>query len=263
MNKVCVITGGSSGIGKACAEEMRDAGYTVYELSRREIANEGINHLFCDVTSEDAVHSAVQEIMSKEDHIDVLINNAGYGIAGAVEFTSMDDAKKQLDVNFFGMVRMNKEVIPIMRRQGYGKILNTSSVAGCCPLPFQTFYSASKAAINSYTMATANEIRPFGVQMCAIQPGDIATGFTAARNKIFEGDDIYAGRIGRNFAGIEKDETTGQKPEMAGKMIAKTAQKKKLKPIYTISFVYKLLCFLERLLPKSVVNYFLYRLYAK
>ena len=150
-----------------------------------------------------------EEILQREDHIDVLINNAGFGISGAVEFTTTEDAQHQLDVNFFGMVRMNRQVLPVMRRQCYGRIVNLSSVAGAIPIPFQTYYSASKAAINSYTMALANEVKPFGIQVCCVQPGDIRTGFTAAREKNPEGDDIYGGRIARSVAGMERDEQNG------------------------------------------------------
>ena len=113
------------------------------------------------------------------------------------------------------MVRMNHVVLPILRKQGYGRIVNLSSVAGSIPIPFQTYYSASKAAINSYTMATANEVRPFGVQVCCVQPGDIRTGFTAARQKNPMGDDVYGGRIARSVAGMEKDEQNGMTPEQA------------------------------------------------
>lgn len=262
-----MITGGSSGIGLSTSLALSEAGFIVYELSRRD--SDAVSkipsctHIPCDVTDDFMIDSAIKQIIQIEDHIDVLINNAGFGIAGAVEFTDTEEARRQFDVNFFGMVRMNRKVIPLMRQQGYGKILNVSSVAATFPLPFQTFYSASKAAINSYTMATANELRPFNVQMCAIQPGDIATGFTDARKKIITGDDIYHGRIGKNFKGIEKDERTGQSPAMAGKILCRIALKKHVKPIYTMSFVYQLLCFLDRILPKQLVNALLYLLYAR
>ena len=195
VKKVCVITGGTSGIGLCTAQAMLEKGYTVYELSRRAEGAPGMKHIMADVTKEETLAAAVQEILKQEDHIDVLINNAGFGISGAVEFTKTEDAQHQLDVNFFGMVRMNRQVLPVMRRQCHGRIVNLSSVAGAIPIPFQTYYSASKAAINSYTMALANEVKPFGIQVCCVQPGDIRTGFTAAREKNPEGDDIYGGRI--------------------------------------------------------------------
>lgn len=259
---IAIVTGGSSGIGKATCLSLIRQGYTVYELSRHEDQNYPFHHLVCDITKEDRVKVCVQEILLKEGHIDLLVNNAGFGIAGAIEFTAIEDAKKQFDVNFFGMATVSHCIIPQMRQQGYGKIINVSSVAGCFPLPFQAYYSASKAAINSYTMALANELRPFRIQVCCVQPGDMATGFTSAREKAYKGDDIYHGRISRNFKGIEKDETTGQSPEMAARMICSLAKKRHVAPIYTIGVTYSLLCFLDRILPHRAVNWLLFILYA-
>lgn len=223
MSEIAVITGGTSGIGRATALYLRDAGYTVYELSRREQGVEGLHHIRCDITNEDQVRSAVAEIMDRAGRIDVLVNNAGFGISGAVEFTDTAEAQRLLDVNFFGMVRMNKAVIPHMRQAGRGRIVNLSSVAAPCPIPFQAYYSAGKAAVNAYTMALANELRPFGITVCAVQPGDIHTGFTAARVKTMEGDDVYGGRIGRSVQRMEHDEQNGMDPAKAGAFIARVA----------------------------------------
>ena len=263
MSKNCIITGGSSGIGLATAREMFADGFTVYEISRRAEGPNAVRHFSCDVTDEAAVQKTVAAIRAEAGTIDVLVNCAGFGISGAVEFTELADAKRQIEVNFFGMVNMNKAVIPVMREQGFGRIINLSSVAGTIPIPFQTYYSASKAAINSYTMATANEIKPFGVQMCAVQPGDMATGFTAARKKSAVGDDIYEGRISRSVAGMEKDETTGSSPDVAGRFIRRVATKKSVKPINTIGFKYQFFCFLVKILPAKFVNYLVGQLYAK
>lgn len=215
MSEIAVITGGTSGIGRATALCLRDAGYDVYELSRREQGVEGLHHIRCDITDEDQVRAAVAEIIGQAGRIDVLINNAGFGISGAVEFTDTAEAQRLLDVNFFGMVRMNKAVIPHMRQAGRGRIVNLSSVAAPCPIPFQAYYSAGKAAVNAYTMALANELRPFGITVCAVQPGDIHTGFTAARVKTMAGDDVYQGRIGRSVQRMEHDEQTGMDPAKA------------------------------------------------
>ena len=191
-NKVAVVTGGTSGIGRATALALKDAGCTVYELSRRAQGVEGLHHISADVTREESVRAAVEQIMAREGRIDILVNNAGFGISGAVEFTSTEEAKSLFDVNFFGMVNMNRQVVPIMREAGRGRIVNLSSVAAPVPIPFQTYYSATKAAVNAYTMALANELRPFGVTVCAVMPGDIHTGFTAARRKIGETTSIRA-----------------------------------------------------------------------
>ena len=263
MSKVCVITGGTSGIGKCPAQAMLEKGYIVYELSRREQGIEGMHHIVADVTNEQSLAAAVSEILQREDHIDVVINNAGFGISGAVEFTKTEDAQHQLDVNFFGMVRMNRQVLPVMRKQGYGRIVNLSSVAGAIAIPFQTYYSASKAAINSYTMALANEVKPFGIQVCCVQPGDIRTGFTAAREKNQLGDDIYGGRIARSVAGMERDEQTGMAPEKAGAFIAHVATRKGIKPVNTIGLQYQFFCFLAKVLPAKALNFLVGLIYAK
>ena len=262
-NKVAVVTGGTSGIGRATALALKDAGCTVYELSRRAQGVEGLHHISADVTKEESVRAAVEQIMAREGRIDILVNNAGFGISGAVEFTSTEDAKSLFDVNFFGMVNMNRQVVPIMREAGHGRIVNLSSVAAPVPIPFQTYYSASKAAINSYTMALANEVKPFGIQVCCVQPGDIRTGFTAAREKNPEGDDIYGGRIARSVAGMERDEQNGMAPEKAGAFIAHVADKKSVRPINTIGLQYKFFCFLVKILPAKTLNWLVGLIYAK
>lgn len=261
--KVAIVTGGSSGIGLCTAEALRSAGCMVYELSRREFYRNGICHICADVTDESAVQDAVSQIISQTGQIDILVNCAGFGISGAVEFTELSDAKRQFDVNFFGMVNMNKAVIPVMRQNGGGRIVNISSVAAVAHIPFQTYYSASKAAIESYTCALANEVRPFGITVTCAQPGDICTGFTAARKKNIAGDAIYGGRISRSVAGMEKDEQTGMSPHFAGRYIAKLAQKKNVKPVYTVGFGYKCLSVLCKLLPCGLRNRIVGLLYAR
>ena len=151
---VAVITGGSSGIGLNAARALRDRGLNVYELSRRaENAEPGVTHLQADVTDETQVNAAVAEILRREGRIDILINNAGFGISGAIEFTPPQEARRQFDVNFFGMVNMNRAVLPVMRQQGGGRIVNMSSVAAPIAIPFQAYYSASKAAVRSHSQA--------------------------------------------------------------------------------------------------------------
>lgn len=263
MSRVCLITGGSSGIGLCTAQAMAKQGYTVYELSRRDRTAPGIRHLKADVTDEKSLHEAIQEILRQEKQIDVVINNAGFGISGAVEFTRTEDAQRQLDVNFFGMVRVNRELLPVLRQQGHGRIVNLSSVAGAIPIPFQAFYSASKAAINAYTLALANEVRPFGVQVLCVQPGDIRTGFTAAREKSPAGDDVYGGRIERSVQGMEHDEQTGMSPQTAGEAIARLAVRRRVRPVNTIGTQYRLFCALAKLLPPRLLNYLVGLLYAK
>ena len=263
MNKIIAITGASSGIGRYTATALAKMGYTVYDLSRRNIPNDNINYIKTDVTNEENVKASVDQIINNEGRIDIVINCAGYGISGAVEFTETKDAKAQFDVNFFGMVNVNKAVIPYMRKQGVGRIVNISSVAAVAHIPFQTYYSASKAAIESYTCALDNELKPFGISVTAIQPGDICTEFTSARQKSFDGDDIYKGRISRSVAGMEKDEQKGMSPEIAGDYIAKIALKNNVKPLYAIGFSYKLVCLLCKIFPCRIRNKIIGMLYAK
>ncbi len=263
MNKVVLVTGGTSGIGLATVRALLDLGCTVYELSRREEGPAGAVHIRGSVTDEAAVSAAVERIVSEAGRLDAVVNNAGFGISGAIEFTPTSEAKRLFDANFFGMVNLNRAVIPVMRAQKSGRIVNLSSVAAPIPIPFQAYYSATKAAVNAYTMALANELRPFGVTVCAVQPGDIKTGFTAAREKVIEGDDVYEGRISRSVGRMEHDEQTGMDPAIAGRFIANVAQKGKVKPLYTIGFSYQLFTFLVRILPGRLLNWMIGLLYAK
>ena len=254
MAKTAIVTGGSSGIGLNVARSLQNAGCVVYEFSRREVPDSKFHHISVDVTDEKAVNEAVSKVLHETGKIDILVNCAGFGISGAVEFTALEDAKRQIDVNFFGMVNCSKAVMTPMRKAGGGRIVNISSVAGPVPIPFQAFYSASKAAINSYTCAAANELAPYGISLCAIQPGDISSGFTDARKKELAGDEEYGGRISKSVAVMEKDERGGMKPEVAGAYIAKIALKRKVKPLYAIGFVYKLFCVLMKILPIGLSN---------
>ncbi len=260
--KVAVVTGGSSGIGLCTARALRKKGCTVYEFSRRESSQEGVTHIHADVTDEASVREAVKAVLDAEGQIDILVNCAGFGISGAIEFTELEDAKRQFDVNFFGMVSCCKAVLTHMRKRGSGRIVNISSVAGAAPIPFQAFYSASKAAINSYTCALANEVRPYGVTAAAVQPGDIHTGFTSARKKSLEGDDEYGGRIAKSVATMEHDELNGMKPEIAGEFVAKVALKNGGKPLYAIGIAYKGACFLTKVLPCRFLNWLIGKIYA-
>lgn len=262
MSKVVLITGGSSGIGKAVAVNLRDADCKVYEMSRKPSLREGILHIDGDITDEESVKTVVEKVIAEEGKIDILINNAGFGISGAIEFTDVEDAKKQLDVNFFGGVRMCRHVLPYMRKAGYGRIVNLSSVAAPVPIPFQAFYSASKAAVSSYTMALDNEVKPYGIRALAVMPGDVHTGFTDAREKEISGDEEYGGRIAKSVKKMEKDELGGMEAGDAGAYVAKLALKKSVKPLYAIRFDYKFFVLLSRLLPVKLLNWMIGKLYA-
>ncbi len=263
MSPVAIVTGGSSGIGMQTALSLRQRGCRVYELSRREKQTEGIEHLHCDVSDEVQFRKTVEAVRQREGRVDILVNNAGFGISGAAEFTDNDAARRLLDVNLFGMVNGCKAVIPIMRAQGCGRIVNLSSVAAPCAIPFQSWYSVSKSAVSTYSAALANELRPFGITVTSILPGDIRTGFTAARAKNSEGDQIYAGRIARSVATMEHDEQNGMDPAVAGRYIAAIALRPSVKPEYTIGLKYKFFVLLARLLPCRIKNWIIGQMYAK
>lgn len=264
MNQVVIITGGSSGIGLSTARRFRASGYRVYEFSRRDVEHpDGIVHRKVDVTDEAAVAQAVSLVEEKEGRVDLLICNAGFGISGAAEFTENRDAKRLLDVNLFGMVNSVKAVLPIMRRQGRGKIICISSIAAAVSIPFQAWYSVSKSAVSAYANALREEVYPFGIQVCAILPGDIKSGFTASREKSPAGDDIYGGRIARSVAVMEHDEEYGMSAEQAAQRIFSVAEKKHLKPNYAVGLPYSVVMLLTRILPSRMLSWIVRMNYAK
>ena len=254
LDKTLVITGGSSGIGLATATLFQSKGWRVFELSRHGHSHDGIVHVDCDVTKPDSVQAAVAEVMKQTETIDVLVSNAGYGISGAIEFTAAEDAKRQMDVNFFGALNVTQAVLPVMRERKKGRILYTSSVAAMLPVPYQAFYSASKAAINAMALALANEVRAFNIYVGCLMPGDVATGFTAARDKSDKGSEVYR-NITKAVSAMEKDEQNGMRPEQMAKIFYRMATRRNPAPFYIGGGVYKVFCFLNRILPTRFVNW--------
>lgn len=261
--RVALVTGGSSGIGRETARSLRDAGCRVYELSRHDTKPEGIVHLTADVTDEQSVKEAVSEILRAEGQIDILVCCAGFGISGAAEMTDPADAERQMAVNLFGTDRVIRAVLPGMREREAGRIVCISSVAGALPIPFQLWYSVSKSAILSYCLALQNEVRPYGVTVCAALPGDIQTGFTDARKRSAAGDDVYGGRIACSVSVMEHDERTGWQASRAGKMIARLALKRRSRPFVTLGFGYGLATFAAKILPRRFTNWLIGLIYAK
>lgn len=263
MNKIVIVTGGRGGIGRCTAKSLKKAGCAVYEFSRSGKTEDGIIHITADMTDEAQVRAAVDEVLSREGRIDILVNNAGFGISGAAELTDPKEAHAQLELNLFGMDNATRAVLPAMRRQGGGRIVCMSSIAGILPIPFQLWYSVSKAAINAYVLALQNEVKPFGITVCAVMPGDIASGFTAARRKSQAGDDIYSGRIERSVAVMERDERGGMSPEAAGRYIAKTALRKNSRPLLALGLSYKGAAMIAKLAPRRFSNFLVGKIYAK
>lgn len=262
MGRIVVITGGSSGIGKAAAKLFAEKGCTVYELSRSGRDEGAVSHITADVTSQSDVESAMRAVYQREGRIDLLVNNAGMGVSGAAEFTDIADARRIMDVNFYGVFICTAAALPYLRNSDNPRIINISSVAAAFAIPFQAFYSASKAAVNALSLAMANELRPFGIKVSAIMPGDAATGFTAARQKSELGDSLYGNAIRKAVAGMERDEENGMSPERLAAFICKVADKKSPAPLYTAGGKYKLFVFLQKLLPTRFYNWVVGKLYG-
>jgi len=247
--KTVVISGASGGIGLACAYEFVKNGWQVYDLSRHGKSHDGILHITTDVTDPEAVKASFAQI----EHIDVLIANAGFGISGAIEFTETAAVEKQISVNFVGAHNCVKTAIPKLRESG-GHLLFTSSVAGVLSVPFQTIYSASKAAINAYACALANELRPFGIRVCALMLGDAKTGFTEKREKAPIENTLYGSTIERQVKQMEHEEQNGMDPAVIAKVFYKTALQKHPKTLKAVGFQYKLFVVLQKLLPVRLMN---------
>ena len=254
MKRVCILTGGSSGIGLATAELLAKEGFTVYELSRSGKDAANIVHLTADVTDAAQVRGAVAQVLAAEGQIDLLVCNAGFGISGAVEFTDPADAYAQLNVNFFGALHCIQAVLPTMRAQRAGHIVLVSSVAAPIAIPFQAFYSATKSATNSLMLSLRNELKPFGVQVCAVMPGDVKTGFTAARKRSLAGEEVYGKALERAVAVMEHDEQNGMPPLLVAKAILRAANEKRPRALRTVGAQYKIFVVLAKLLPASWTN---------
>ena len=260
--KVAIVTGGSGGIGRCTALSLAKSGCRVFEFSRHDKPAAGLEHITCDVTDENAVRDAVAEVIRRAGQIDILVCNAGFGISGAAELTASSDSHAQLELNLFGMDNSVRAVLPHMRERGQGRIVCMSSIAGIVPIPFQLWYSVSKAAIVAYVLALQNEVRPYGVTVCAIMPGDIHSGFTAARRKTADGG-VYSERVARSVARMEHDEETGMSAEAAGEYIAKVALMHRSSPLKALGVPYKAAAIAAKLLPRRVSNYIVGKMYAK
>ena len=212
--KVILITGASSGFGCAIAKALTAKDYRVFGTVRtpRAAPSDGFTTLRLDVTQDESVRACISEVIQVAGRIDAVINNAGIGIAGAIEDTTAAEAQAQFDTNFFGLHRVCRAVLPYLRAQRAGTIINMSSLAGRIPLPFQGFYSATKFAIEAYTEALRMEVRPFGVSVSMIEPGDFATSFTANRrmtNETIPASPYYEPAT-RAIATMARDEQANQ-----------------------------------------------------
>ena len=254
---VILITGISSGFGKAMAERLSREGHKVYGTYRKtDFFIEGVTYIRADSRSDSDCEAAVSEVLDKESRIDVFINNAGMGIGGPLEFSSLESAQAQMDVNWMGMVRYLHFVLPAMRSQGGGKIICFSSIGGLMGLPFQGLYSASKFAIEGYCEALRLEVAAFGIKVVLIEPGDFSTSFTAKRNSVSDPEafEVYK-TYRRSLDSIEHDETSGLKPEFLAEKISKIVSKRNPANSYIVATLeQRLSVLLKAILPSKLFD---------
>lgn len=253
MEKIVVITGGTSGVGLNLKQRFERDGFKVYALARSNPTNTS-NYISCDVTDETQIRNAIEYIGTKYGKIDVLVNNAGYGLFGASELLDTEQIKQQMDTNFMGVALTTKYALKYMQKGG--KIFNISSACALFPLPYRNFYSASKAAVSSYSQGLKMELKPLGIDVASICPGDIKTPFVQNRIKNFKTNEKYGNRIQHASDIVENRNNKRMSVDYACKKIYKIMQKKKLKPEYIIGNKYKFLNFILKFFPKSVyVNF--------
>jgi NAD(P)-dependent dehydrogenase (short-subunit alcohol dehydrogenase family) len=254
MKKVILITGISSGFGKQTAELLAAAGHNVYGTVRRDVEiSSSVNRLKLDLTNTDSIRLAVKTIFEREGRIDVLINNAGMHTGGPIETSPDENIKLQMDTNFLGMVNLTREILPLMRKQGGGTIINFSSIGGLMGLPFQAFYSAGKFAIEGFSEALRMEVRQFNIKIVLINPGDFHTNNSANRRNFLAptgSNDPYQDQYLKTMAIIENDEAGGWEPQVLAKKLVTIVESKNPHQRYIIaSFEQKLAVALKYILP--------------
>jgi NAD(P)-dependent dehydrogenase (short-subunit alcohol dehydrogenase family) len=258
--KVVLITGASSGIGRTCAEYLAGRGMQVYGASRSLAAGDsGPYRTLCmDVTSDASVRQGVQQIQQRHGRIDVVVNCAGYGIAGAVEETDPREAMEQFNTNFFGVHRVCRAVLPMMRQSRGGVIINVSSLAGLLAVPFQAFYSASKFAMEGMTEALRMEVRPFGIRVALIEPGDFKSDFPANRVNTADStrSDVYRELLERCVGVMREEEKNGKIPVPVARLVEKIINDPSPRLRYTVGpFGERLGPALKSILPYRVYEY--------
>ena len=215
MDKVAIVTGASAGIGRACADRLCRRGWTVVGTSRRGTSSGEWAGLVMDVDQDASVRAGVAEVLARHGRVDAVVAGAGWGLAGAVEQTAVDEAKAQLETNFWGAVRIVQAVLPAMRARGEGRLVLVSSIGGVVALPFQGFYSASKFALEGLGEALAYEVAPFGISVTLVQPGNVRTEFTANRRTTAasQAGDAYRAALDGAVGLMARDEANGVDPD--------------------------------------------------
>lgn len=255
--KVALVTGASSGIGQATAELLASAGYKVYGTSRRGGGSGGRAYemLTLDVNSDASVADAVAQLMQREGRIDLLVNNAGFGVAPAgAEESSIEQAQAIFDTNFFGVVRMTRAVLPHMRKQGGGRIINMGSVLGLLPMPYGALYSATKHAIEGYSESLDHELRTRGIRVSVIEPAYTSTPFDA--NFLQPDAQLDAYREARIVVGrrVQEVMATADQPRIVAEVVLKAANEASPRLRYTAGGLAGRLAWLRRFAPAGVMD---------
>jgi NAD(P)-dependent dehydrogenase (short-subunit alcohol dehydrogenase family) len=257
---VVVVTGAGSGIGRACSERLALTGHRVYGGDiHPDVApfRDAVTLWPLDVDDDRSCRRFVERVVDREGRIDVLFNNAGFGIAGPAEETSSEEAHAQLETNFFGVARMCREALPVMRRQGGGLIVNMSSIGGLIALPFQAFYSAAKFAVEGYSEALRQEVAGFGIEVVLIEPSDFRTGFTERRRMVEGHTDASPYRVHASavLAMAEKDELTGSDPSQVARLLARIVTARRRRFRYTVGDpVIRITPLLKRVVPAPLAD---------
>lgn len=263
MSKVVLITGASAGMGKETAKLLLQSGYIVYGAARRvdkmaDIQSLGIKVLHMDVTNEESMVQGVNSIIKAEGKIDILINNAGFGSYGAIEDVPLADARYQLEVNVLGTVRLTQLVLPYMREQHYGKIVNISSIGGKFVTPLGGWYHASKFALEALSDGLRNEVKSFGVDVIVIEPGGVKSEWSdiAAENliKISGNTNYYKKMVDRYIHLVGTQGHRASEPIVIAKLIKKAIEADKPKTRYSGGFMAKPLLFLRKILSDRMMD---------
>jgi NAD(P)-dependent dehydrogenase (short-subunit alcohol dehydrogenase family) len=266
---IVLVTGASSGIGNACATHLAKRGFRVYGTSRNPAsytkkADEFFELLQMDQTDDQSVAKAVAAVIAKEGHLDAIVCNAGMGISGAVEDSSMDEIALQMETNFTGTVRCVKAGLPAFRLAKKGRIVVLSSLAGVIGMPFQAFYSASKHALEGFLEAFRYEVRPFGIQASLVEPGDFRTGFTDARKAAPASATSDYKKYYDAAMGVQvRDEMAGHDPLEVAKLVQRVLEARRMRVRYTVGPVFERFAVIAKRVISSGLFEFLFRKYYK